>query len=750
MPILGSVIPEQVDPLYFKSLEELDTWFTVPRHDYDSVLPYRPRSSPPSTQGKLLGGYTESPHSMGYTFNFWSICDIFVYFSHHRVTIPPPGWITAAHRQGVKILGTLIFEPGAEEDCLRLLVGKLPKNSHSRPPTTTTLPLSPHYARLLAELAKQRGFDGYLLNFECPLRGGVEQTRTLAAWITLLKKELVERVGGYVEVSWYDSVVYTGQLAWQDRLNSFNLPFFLSSSSIFTNYTWYNHYPSLTAQYFLTLDQSLIKNPNESNPKTLQDIYVGVDIWGRGSHGNGGFGAHKALTHISPSSPTGLGLSAAIFGQAWTWESSQDSPDFTWDTWWDSDRILWTGVRDEEEKESVKVRVPECPMKKGERECGGEHVGGFVPVKAFFEGMVGVVGVPFHTSFCVGVGRRWFVEGKEVFLSSMGGWTDVDKQTSVGDLVWPRPGVEWVDQEEEGGGRLPSVRAKIEMENAWNGGSCLRLDMCDEQGQGQEQVFRCVRVPVQSLRVVAGRTYEAVAVYKVDGEIPFDVDVSLSMKGMEKETKFQVTPTAENDTQLERGWMKLAVRFSLALEGTTETETDISIGLTFAIVTEDPTQPLKLPVLLGQIDVFPSSPSPSPSVPMILWADYTPTSTSTSELSGGTLSFEVAASLPYQPTRLITSPEDPVPAWDTLSQTGWFPELLYANVYAEEEGEKVWIGTTTYGFGGRKRVFDVRWENVPRREGKGKKMRVWVQGVLESGEVMGWERCAYVDVDVGV
>jgi len=35
----------------------------------------------------------------------------------------------------------------------------------------------------------------------------------------------------------YDSVVINGQLAWQDRLNSYNLPFFLSSSGLFSNYT---------------------------------------------------------------------------------------------------------------------------------------------------------------------------------------------------------------------------------------------------------------------------------------------------------------------------------------------------------------------------------------------------------------------------------------------------------------------------------------------------------------------------------
>lgn len=34
----------------------------------------------------------------------------------------------------------------------------------------------------------------------------------------------------------YDSVVFSGQLAWQDRLNSCNLPFFLSSTGLFSNY----------------------------------------------------------------------------------------------------------------------------------------------------------------------------------------------------------------------------------------------------------------------------------------------------------------------------------------------------------------------------------------------------------------------------------------------------------------------------------------------------------------------------------
>ena len=35
---------------------------------------------------------------------------MFIYFGHYTVTFPPPSWIDIAHKHGVKVLGTLIFE----------------------------------------------------------------------------------------------------------------------------------------------------------------------------------------------------------------------------------------------------------------------------------------------------------------------------------------------------------------------------------------------------------------------------------------------------------------------------------------------------------------------------------------------------------------------------------------------------------------------------------------------------------------
>ncbi|PPQ73301.1 hypothetical protein CVT26_015330 [Gymnopilus dilepis] len=644
-----------------------------------------------------------------------------------------------------------IFEGGSEEDCLRLLVGKMPSSKTGQvgsSPTSLTLPLSPHYATVLAELARERGFDGYLLNFEVPLAGQFEQTRTLAAWITLLQSEILAKVGPHGQTLWYDSVVINGQLAWQDRLNSYNLPFFLSSTGLFSNYTWRPDYPALTVQYFLSLDPALVGNTTESHsqsaPKTVQDIYMGVDVWGRGSHGGGGFGSYKAITHIAPDS---LGLSVALFGQAWTWESEQDKPGWTWDKWWEYESKLWVGPVE------GTVDVPEAPRREGEPEC--MH-GPFLPISTFFlaQPPPDPADVRFHTTFCPGTGLSWFVEGVKVY-QSQSGWTDVDKQTSVGDLLWPRPKLFWEDEREE---EIPTALTAFCMEDSWNGGNSLRLSISCKGSEDDLAAYRSLWLPIQSLSLTPGKLYEASVIYKLDQQLTPSVDTefALNLKTLPGSTEgFICDITSSTSTDLAGGWTKLTIQFKTTTsEGTILPPTHICIGFVIAILAEEPTKPVELSFLIGQLNVSPDLPqSYKEEDAVILWADFTPTPDVPSKRLQGTLTWEVAACFPRVTQITITSPEDPVVAWNGQPTIQWFPSFIYFNIYAQAfrddfnvgpVDKAVWVGTS--GWDGQKTGFDVVPENLPFAVPSGRKVRFYIQGVSDRGEVLKWEKCAYVDV----
>lgn len=57
----------------------------------------------------MAGGYGDDKWIQGgdnadaYAIWHWYLIDVFVYFSHSLVTLPPPGWINTAHRHGVKV-----------------------------------------------------------------------------------------------------------------------------------------------------------------------------------------------------------------------------------------------------------------------------------------------------------------------------------------------------------------------------------------------------------------------------------------------------------------------------------------------------------------------------------------------------------------------------------------------------------------------------------------------------------------------
>ncbi|KAI0689105.1 glycosyl hydrolase family 85-domain-containing protein [Cytidiella melzeri] len=760
MPLRGKDHSSAVgdDAPFFRSLGELDDWaatanFTKP---LAGVLPYTPRSDAESDnsvgRGKLLvchdykGGYSEKPSSLAYTFNFWSLCDTFIYFAHHRVTIPPSGWTTAAHRQGVKMLGTLIFEHAeSEQDCLRLLVGRLPhsRTGPARSSSNSSLPVSRHYARLLADLAYQRGFDGYLLNVEVPLQGGIEQCRALSTWISLLEAELKQRVGDHAQAIWYDSVILDGQLRWQDRLNSYNLPFFLPSSGFFTNYTWPPHYPSATAQYFLSLNSN--STAVNRSTKRLNDIFVGVDVWGRGQHGGGGLGCYKALSHIDPQF---LGLSVALFGHGWTWESQQDREGWDWDTWWAYERLFWVGPS----TASDMPVVQDVPNQSG-LVCA--H-GPYQPIADFFQQSLppNPAELSFFTSFSPGVGRAWYVHGVKVWEMEEGspGWTDLDKNTSLGDMVWPKPTLSWHEMERSDA--LPTASSTLVMDDAWLGGSSLRLTLDMAETEEDDAFFRCVWLPVQSLAITPNKAYTMTIVFKTEAGVDqsAELDVGLSLKAQLEPVEHKVDITSESDiVDYGSGWQELSIQFVVVTPHRPDIRAEA--GLILGLIVADPTQTSQVSITLGSLAVYPSlPPSLVDPAPKIIWADFAVANPRTPFT--GALTWEIGGQhMPLTSINII-SPEDPSPAWRTshASRSPFLYFNIYVNASVGVEGHAllpenaIFVGTT--GLDGRTNRFFVDPACLPLSAVKEARfLRYYVQGVTERGVVLPWEDCVFVDVD---
>lgn len=558
----------------------------------------------------------------------------------------------------------------------------------------------------------------------------------------------------------YDSIVVNGDLSWQDRLNNYNLPFFLASTGIFTNYTvrsfrssqtlsltemqWRNHYPALSAQYFLSLSPELINSAIAPRPsqKTLQHIYVGIDIWGRGCHGGGGFGAFRALEHISPDQ---LGLSVAIFGQAWTWESEQDKDGWSWNKWWDYESSLWVGPT----TELSGISLPEMEWKKGEELCNHDQ---FTPITTFFprHSPPDPADIRFHTTFCPGTGLSWFVEGRKVF-ESQNGWTDVDKQTSIGDMLWPHPTLYWDDEREDG---VSSASIQFHMDDAWNAGNSLCLTIPCPGSDDELAAYRPLWLPVQSLCLTPRKTYKSSVIYKVnmldDGaETEFALSLRKLPESQDDGIVCNITSCSEQD--LANGWTKLIIEFNIS--SLADVPTPVCIGLIIAVVALSPVEPIEVSILLGELNVSPLlPPSYTQDESLILWADYTRKSLGP---SSGTLSWEIASTFPAVTSR-ITSPEDPIPAWNSQTKIPWFPSFLYFNVYAQPFNDQfnvgkvdkaIWIGTSGAGLTGKHKTFTVLHENLPFGI-PADKVRFYVQGVSDCGEVMKWDRCAFVDVSL--
>jgi endo-beta-N-acetylglucosaminidase D len=119
-----------------------------------------------ATQGGPVGNL--------YPFNHWQYVDIAYYYHHGLVSVPPVVWTDAAHRNGVKMLGTVTADFGEGDAAGKLFNALFNSPDHAH---TTQLQLE--------KLARTFGFDGWIIDFERGARANDLVINTIVA----LKKD---------------------------------------------------------------------------------------------------------------------------------------------------------------------------------------------------------------------------------------------------------------------------------------------------------------------------------------------------------------------------------------------------------------------------------------------------------------------------------------------------------------------------------------------------------------------------------
>lgn len=445
---------------YFDSLADVDAYKTQKPSSRAPVCE-RPARSQLLVCHDFQGGYSEQKDARGYTFEHWGCTDVFIYFAHKRVSLPPPGWVRAAHQRGTAILGTLIFEwDESKGDLGVLLDGPVPRHLSG-----IRNAMSHHFADKLIELALERGIQGFLVNVEVPLElfatsneilrqlDRTHNAERLRRWVEYLRDAGAMVVPDW-QVVWYDAVTYPdGRLAWQDSLSPANAPYFQAAGRGFTNYTWAKpeNCAQLNDHFHPSLRLSAAVADSMHFPRA--HVFVGIDVFGRNCFG--GHDTHHSLAMVGAPAEdapvdgadegTALGLSVALFAPGWTWEHDAP-PERPWSEWWDEDCAFW-------------LRGP-------------HPITHFFPTRAMpWQGNADAGSLGFRTNFALGSGTHWFFGGADV-RAVPAAWTDQGVSAPKPDLAWPTP--RYV-LDEHGAPSSIAVQAALRDDYAWSGNVSLVL-----------------------------------------------------------------------------------------------------------------------------------------------------------------------------------------------------------------------------------------------------------------------------------
>ncbi|WP_329116320.1 endo-beta-N-acetylglucosaminidase [Streptomyces sp. NBC_01465] len=365
-----------------------------------SLVSFDPTAGNPS-QGGATAAY--------YALTHWAYIDELVFWGGSSgegiVLAPNAPVVDAAHRHGVTVLGNIFMPPtayGGQLQWTRDLVQKAADG---------TFPI----AQKLVDVAVAYGFDGWFVNAETS-GGDTALATQMLAFLAELK-----RLGSAhgLRIDWYDSMVKSGAVSWQNQLNAQNQDFFTRSDTFFVNFNWSASGLSSSAQLA------------ESLGRSRYDLWAGVDVESNGWSTSVNW---DAVIPTSGAHTTSYGF----YRPEWTYKhlAAGSTPG----QFHAADDQFWTGTSLDPSRASTGAwRAPATAV--ADRSTVSE--------------------LPFGCSFNTGHGLAWYDGGT---VRSTAAWNQLGVQDRL-------PGRRWVTRTT---GTRPSVT--LDFEDAWHGGSSLLVD----------------------------------------------------------------------------------------------------------------------------------------------------------------------------------------------------------------------------------------------------------------------------------
>ncbi len=345
-----------------------------------------------------------------YAFNYWQYCDILNFWGGSAgeglILAPSPDVIDAGHRNGVPVLGTIFFPPnvyGGQIQWVHDLVQK----------TDTIYPV----ADKLIEAAEYYGFDGWFINQET--QGG---DSALAYELQAFMKYMQQHAPG-LHIMWYDAMIRTGAIAWQNELNGNNQMFFEDSGRVsdefFLNF-WWNATDLANSR---TKAIELERDPYE--------VFAGADVEA------GGYNTYVNFSTLFPEGQPHV-LSLGFYRPDWCYNSSTSPEDF-----YQKDNRFWVGANRDPSNTTT-----------GHFWKGMAH---YVPEKS------PVNDIPFVTNFNTGQGYVYAVNGDVLRTRN---WHN----KSLQDIL---PTYRWIARTDSTGGT--PLYPDLVWDDAYYGGTCLKV-----------------------------------------------------------------------------------------------------------------------------------------------------------------------------------------------------------------------------------------------------------------------------------